>query len=142
MPRTLKTPVLLATIAAVLLFSPPLAAKSVKEFNAMAPDEQSEYLVSFLEKMTYDIGKKNPKLAKDIKDYFVRPQNGRQFSEGMVKLHAELIALETLAKEGKADLSKIKIESIVVWVVKQKFPPPWKDVTKDGGDAPKSQPKN
>ena len=36
----------------------------------------------------------------------------------------ELAAVEIQAKDGRADLSKIQLESVIVWVLKQKFPPP------------------
>ena len=77
-----------------------------------------------MEKMTSDLGQKNPQLAQDIKDYFVRKQPGKPFSEGLEKVSIELFAVDNMAKQGKADLSKIQIESVVVYVVKQKFPPP------------------
>lgn len=85
--------------------------------------DQSEYVVSYLEKMTYDIGKVNPALAKRIKDYFVVKQPGKPASEGIEKFGVELTALDGQAKKGKADLSDIQVESILVWIVKQKFPP-------------------
>ena len=44
----------------------------------------------------------------------------------MEKLYVQLTATELQAKDGKADLSKIQLESVIVWVVKQKFPPPAK----------------
>jgi hypothetical protein len=44
----------------------------------------------------------------------------------MERLGVELGALEIQAKDGKADLSKVQLESIIVWVVNQKFPPPSK----------------
>ncbi|MFZ1157893.1 MAG: hypothetical protein WAO10_08940 [Candidatus Sulfotelmatobacter sp.] len=31
------------------------------------------------------------------------------------------------SREGKADLSKIQLESVIVWVAKQKFSPPAKE---------------
>jgi hypothetical protein len=42
----------------------------------------------------------------------------------MERLYVELGTLELQAKDGKADLSKIQLESVIVWVVRQKFPPP------------------
>jgi hypothetical protein len=42
---------------------------------------------------------------------------------GMERLYVELTAVALQAKDGKADLSKIQLESVIVWVVKQKFPP-------------------
>ena len=112
-------------LAAILLPSP-AQAKSVKDFEAMSTADQSEYVVSFLEKMTYDIRQANPALAQDIKNYFVVKQPNKPISEGIEKLNVELAALESLSKEGKADLAKIQLESVIVWVVKQKFPPPKK----------------
>jgi len=121
---TSKIVVVAAILSAILLTGAPAFAKSVQDFEAMAPADQSVYVVSFLEKMTSDLGQKNPKLAEDIKDYFVRKQPGKPFSEGLEKVSVELFAVDNMAKQGKADLSKIQIESIVVYVVKQKFPPP------------------
>lgn len=118
MIRALVTASLLA-----LLASTSALAKSVQEFEAMPSAAQSEYTVTFLEKMTLDLRQKNPKLAQDIKDYFVRKQAGSETSEGFVDFEAALGAVDDLAKKGKADLSKMQIESVIVYVVKQKFPP-------------------
>lgn len=38
----------------------------------MPREQRSEHVVSFLEKMTYDIRQKDPKLAQNIEDYFVK----------------------------------------------------------------------
>jgi hypothetical protein len=81
-------------------------------------------LVDFVEKMTADLGAKNPQLARNIRDWFSRKQDGKPFSAGLERLYVELGAVELQAKDGKADLSKIQLESVIVWVVKQKFPPP------------------
>lgn len=112
-----------AIVSFLFLTSVCAFAKSVQEFDAMPPGDQSTYMIGFLEKMTDDLSQKNPKLAQDIKDYFVRKQPGKPYSDGLEKVYVELASVETLAKQGKADLSKIQVESIVVYVVKQKFPP-------------------
>jgi soluble cytochrome b562 len=119
-----KVATVAAVLSAMLLTAAPASAKSVQEFEAMAPADQSSYMISFLQKMTFDLSQKNPQLAQTIKDYFVVKQSGKPFSEGLEKVTVELVAIDNLAKQGKADLSKIQIESIVVYVVKQKFPPP------------------
>jgi hypothetical protein len=116
--------VVVVLFVASLLLSTPAPAKSVKDFEALPTSEQNAYLISFLEKMTSDIGQGNPELAQGIRDYFGRKQPGKPFSEGLEKVFVELAVLERRAKEGRADLSKVQIESIVVYVVKQKFPPP------------------
>jgi hypothetical protein len=107
-----------------LFASMPATAKSVKDFEAMPTPDQSKYLADFIEKMTADLGKNNPKLEQDIRDYFSKKQSGKPVSDGVEKVMIELTALDSVAKDGKADLSNIQIESIVVYVVKQKFPPP------------------
>jgi len=41
----------------------------------------------------------------------------------MERLTVELGALEQQAKAGKVDLSKVQVEGVIVYVVKQKFQP-------------------
>jgi hypothetical protein len=102
----------------------PLQAMSLQEFDAKPGPEQSAYIVNFVDKMASDLAVKNPQLGAGIRDYFSRPQPGKPVSEGMERLYVELTAAELRARGGKADLSQIQLESIIVWVVKQKFPPP------------------
>jgi hypothetical protein len=73
--------------------------------------------------MTGDIGRHNPQLARNIHDYFFTKQAGQPFAEGLENLSLELAALDSVAKDGKIDLSKIQIEGVIVKVVKDKFPP-------------------
>jgi len=107
-----------------LLILIPAQAVSLKDFDAKPGPEQSAYIVNFIDKMASDIGAKNPQLATAIRDYFSRRQEGKPVSEGMERLFVELTAIDLRAKDGKADPSKIELESVIVWVVKQKFPPP------------------
>jgi len=98
-------------------------AMSLKDFNAQPDKEQSAYIATFIDKMTTDLRDKNPPLAQNIRTWFARKMEGKPLSEGMERLGVELTALDLQAKDGKADLSKIQIESIIVYLVKQKFPP-------------------
>ena len=98
-------------------------AMSLKDFNAQPDKEQSAYVATFIDKMTTDLRAKNPELAQNIRTWFARKREDKPGSEGMERLYVELGALELQAKDGKADLSKIQLESVIVWVVKQKFPP-------------------
>jgi hypothetical protein len=107
-----------------LLILIPAQAISLKDFNARPPAEQSGYVVNFIDKMASDLGAKNPQLAAGIRDYFSRKMEGKPVSEGMERLYVELTVVELQAKDGRADLSKVQLESVIVWVVKQKFPPP------------------
>jgi alkylhydroperoxidase/carboxymuconolactone decarboxylase family protein YurZ len=114
---------LIAALALVLL-AMPAAAMSIKDFQAKPEKQRSAYVVDFIEKMTADIGTKNPKLMQDIRHYFYHETNGKVVAEGIDSLYAELAALYLLAKEGKVDLSKIQVEGVIVKIVKDKFPPP------------------
>lgn len=98
-------------------------AMSLKDFNAKPAHDRSVYVVDFIEKMTADIGAKNPQLKQDIRDWFSTKQDGKPFSEGLERLYTELGALEILAHDGKVDLTKIQVEGVIVKVVKDKFPP-------------------
>jgi hypothetical protein len=104
----------------------PIRATSLQDFNAKTPAEQSSYVAGFVDKMASDIGAQNPQLAAGIRDYFARSMPGRPLPEGIEKLYVQLTAAELQAKDGKADLSKIQLESVIVWVIRQKFPPPAK----------------
>jgi|SRR5579883_568328 len=111
-----------SAILLLVLFSPAFAhAMSVKDYMALPIHDQSVYSGNFIEKMTADIGRTNPKLMQDIRDWFAKTD------EGAHNLSIELLALESLAKKGKADLSKIQIEGVIVKIVKDKFPPQRKD---------------
>ena len=99
-------------------------AMSLTGFNTKPTHDQSVYVVDFIEKMTADLGAKNPQLAEDIRDWFSLKQEGKPFSAGLEHLYVKLGALESLAHGGKVDLTKIQVEGVIVKVVKDKFPPP------------------
>src|SRR5260370_33571634 len=101
-------------------------AMSLKDFNARPPADRSAYVADFIDKMTTDLRAKNPELAQSIRTWFAVKAEGKTSSEGMERLNVELGAVEIQAKDGKADLSKVQLESVIVWVGKQKFPPPAK----------------
>jgi len=71
-------------------------AMSLKDFNTKPTHDQSVYVVDFIEKMTGDLGAKNPQLGQAIRDWFSRRQEGKPFSEGLERLYVELGALEIL----------------------------------------------
>jgi len=98
-------------------------AMSLKDFSAQPGKEQSAYIATFIDKMTTDLREKNPQLAQNVRTWFARKMEGKPLSEGMERLGVELTALDLQAKDGNADLSKIQIESIIVYLVNQKFPP-------------------
>jgi soluble cytochrome b562 len=111
------------TLVAVIVLAVSAQAISLKEFNAKTSSEQSAFVAGFVDKMTTDLRAKNPQLAQDMRNWFAVKPEGKPTSEGMERLYVELTAIELQAKEGKADLSKIQLESVIVWVAKQKFPP-------------------
>src|ERR1700680_1010374 len=86
-------------------------AMSLKDFNAQPDKDQSAYVATFIDRMTTDLRVKNPELAQSIRTWFARKRDDKPGSAGMERLYVELGALELQAKDGKADLSKIQIES-------------------------------
>ena len=117
--RTIITAILATAILAVV----PAQATPVKDFEAKTVSEQSALITAFVDRMTGDLDSTNPQLAQGIHDYFFVTPKGEHFTEGLWNLSLELAALDTAAKDGKVDLSKIQIEGVIVKVVKDKFPP-------------------
>jgi hypothetical protein len=60
--------------------------------------------------------------SQAIRHYFSET-NGKPLPEGVETLYVEIGALENRAEAGRVDLSKVELESVVVWVVKRKFAP-------------------
>src|ERR1700690_4569357 len=106
-------------LVVVLVLVISASATSLKDFNAKTPAERSAFVASYIDKMTTDLRPKNERLAIDIRNWFAVTQPGKPLSEGMEKLAIELGAVEIQAKDGKADLSKIQLESVIMWVVKK-----------------------
>jgi hypothetical protein len=111
-------------LIAVILLVVSAQAISLKDFNAKPDKEQSAYVAGFIDKMTTDLRAKNEPLAIEIRNWFAVKAEGKPLSEGMEKLMIELAAVEIQAKEGRADLSTIQLESVIMYIVKKKFPPP------------------
>jgi hypothetical protein len=116
--------IMAATIITACAFATTAHAMSVQDFDQLPEQQQAHFVTGFIEKMTADIGANNPSLAQQIRDWFAHDEPGGSVSEGMENLVAQLTALDIKARDGRADLSKIKVEAVIVWVVKQKFPPP------------------
>lgn len=111
----------LATAAAAVCL--PLHAMSVQDFEARPVSEQSVYISSFVEKMTGDLGRSNPLLSQNIRYFFTVKPAGKALSPGVERLAVELSALRRVAREGRVDLSKIQVESVIVTIVKERFSP-------------------
>jgi soluble cytochrome b562 len=110
----------------VVLLCALAGATSIADYEKMSRHDGSELVASFIDKMTTDIREKNPDLAVRIRNWFAVTPEGKELPEGFERLVIELGALDKLAKEGRADLSKIQIESVIVYIVKEKFMPPTK----------------
>src|SRR5258708_8992763 len=55
-------------------------AMSLKDFNAKPTHDQSVYVLDFIEKMTGDLGAKNPQLAQDLPTWFSHTHDGNPVS--------------------------------------------------------------
>ena len=111
----------IALFTAIVLTPIAAGATTVKAYEAIPPSGRSKFVVSFLEKMTYDIGQKDPELARRIKEYFVRTPPGKSYSEGLEDISVELAYLDSMAKQGKVDLSRVQIEGVIVTVMSRRF---------------------
>src|ERR1700730_2359523 len=105
---------------ALILCAAPAHAMSVQAWEAQAPAAQAATISDFIEKMIADVRTSNPGNAEQIRIYFTE-EHGLPMSEGIERLYVELAKLENRAKEGRVDLSKVQLEGVIVWVVKQKF---------------------
>src|SRR6202051_5399704 len=65
-------------------------AMSLKDFNTKPTHDQSVYVVDFIEKMTGDLGAKNPQLGQDIRDWISRKLERNALSQGLEHLYVEL----------------------------------------------------
>lgn len=108
---------------AVVFISALAGATTISDYEKMPSSQRNDVVVNFIDKMTTDIRAKNPDLAVKIRNWFAVKAEGRELPEGFERLLVELGALEMAAKDGKADLAKIQIESVIVYLVKQKFAP-------------------
>jgi len=99
-------------------------ATTLAAFEAQTAAQQGALVSNFVDTMTTDLGAKNPQLAQAIRDYFAKKQAGKPVSEGVERLAVEMMTVDELAKEGKADPSKIQVEAMIVHIVKEKFSQP------------------
>jgi soluble cytochrome b562 len=115
---------LLILILAPVLLAGHAQATTVKDFEAKTASQQGALVADFVDKMTTGLGVQNPQLAQAIRDYFSQTQAGKHLPDGIERLAVEMTTVDDLAKEGKADPAKIQVESMIVYLVKQKFQPP------------------
>lgn len=94
---------------------------SLQEFHAKSDREQGVFVSDFILKMRNDVATKDPALAQAIWTYFLHKQDGKPISDGAEALLTEELKVDALVEQGKADPTKIPIEGLIVYVVKQKF---------------------
>jgi hypothetical protein len=114
---------LLIAVLALTICSQVSHATTFKEFSAKPGTEQDAFVADFIDKMTTDLRAKNPEMAVRIRQWFAVKQPGKPLSEGMERLGIELTRIELQVKAGRVDPAKVEVESVIVWVTKQKFQP-------------------
>jgi hypothetical protein len=118
-----RTLAVLAVLFLPTVFPANADAKSIHDFEAMPVVDQSAYIASFVDKMTSDVQAQNAALASQMHSFFYTQQSGKPMSEGLEKIGIELAALDRMAQEGRADLTKVQIEQVIVLVTKERFQP-------------------
>jgi hypothetical protein len=64
-----------------------------------------------------------PDLAQSIRDWYAVKQPGKPSSAGMERLYVELGVLDGQIADGRVDPAKVQLESVIVYVTKEKFAP-------------------
>ena len=100
-------------VVVVILVSALAGATTMSDFESKSTAGRSACVANFIDKMTTDMRAGNPELAQNIRNWFAVKQPGKPLSEGMERLAAELLTIELQAKDGKVDLSKIQLESVI-----------------------------
>jgi hypothetical protein len=111
-------------LMAVLALTVCAQATSLKEFNAKTKADQVSCITNFIDKMTTDLRAKDPELAQSIRDWYAVKQPGKPSSAGMERLYIELSVLDRQIADGRVDPEKVQLESVIVYVTKEKFMPP------------------
>lgn len=112
----------LVFLSLFLLLTPLTAsALTVKDWLATSDADQRSFVADSIETLVTSIAKTDSNKAQQVHDWFIQKQAGKPFSEGLEKLYVEIGALQELAGEGKIDLSAIKVEGVIIKVVKDKF---------------------
>jgi hypothetical protein len=116
---TLMQSAIAIALFVVALVSPSAArALSVREYENASKTEQTNKVVSAIDKIIADVAKVNPDLSKAIHDHFQVTPAGQALAPGVMAFGAELLAVERMADNGKLDRNKGQIEGILLAIVK------------------------
>ena len=96
-------------------------ATTLQEFQAKSPEAQGQVVSSFVSALADKQMAQNPQLGRAIVAYFAHSPNDHEPPPGVADLMVQVLAADRLAKQGKADLSKIQVEAMIVYVVREHF---------------------
>lgn len=96
-------------------------ATTLREFRAQTPAAQGRFVADYVNVLATKVQAQDPKLGRAIVQYFADAPSGETTPPGIGDFMVQVFAAERLAKEGKADLSKIQVESMIAYVVRQHF---------------------
>jgi len=96
-------------------------ATTLQEFQAQSPEAQGRFISRAVNVLATKVQAQNPQLGRAIVEYFANAPHEHEPSPGIADLMVQVMAAERLATEGKADLSKIQVESMIAYVVRQHF---------------------
>ena len=99
----------------------PASATSLRDFEAMSPQQQGRFLSDYVDRMATDISAQNPALGRAIVAYFSAASTGKGLAPGIEDLMVQVVRVDALARQGKADPASIQIEGMIVYVTKQHF---------------------
>ena len=99
----------------------PVSAMSVRAFDALSGPAQGKFVADYVLNVKMGLAQTNPAFAQSVWDYFVKDVPGKTTSQGLEDMLVQELVIDKLAKQGKADPSKIEIESVINYVIKQHF---------------------
>jgi len=112
-------------IAAVLAFASvcvPALALSMKDYEAKSDADKLRYLQTCVGNLIIGVAKADRPLSLKIRSYYYDKAPGRQYPEGTYDLLGRIVKLEQQADKDKSvDLSKIRVEELVVLTTAAKF---------------------
>jgi hypothetical protein len=112
-------PVAAFLIATAWIMPREASAISVRDYDRLTNHEQSSILNKLLDDIIVEVATVDPALAHRIHDHFYVKPKGERFARGLVHFEGALWAIEDLGREGKLDLNKVQIKSVLLDVIKR-----------------------
>ena len=112
---------LATTFLAIAILATPFQvnAMSVRQYESETTKQRGADAAKAVDKIIDDVSKVNPALSQAIHDYFYLILPGQPESPGLTAFEGDLLAVDNVASQGKADMDKVQIEGILLGIIKE-----------------------